>query len=74
MGQLTTQDIGKVAAQTVEAAQHGRISVIPGVLNQVLHLIGRLLTPANMAKIIGRRWRTTHWRRLELTTAAKSSS
>jgi short-subunit dehydrogenase len=67
MGQLTTQDIGKVAAQTIEAALHGRAIVIPGLLNWLLHKLSGLLPSASLTKIIGKRWRTTHRQRLETT-------
>jgi short-subunit dehydrogenase len=72
MGQLTTQDIGKVAAQTVEAALRGRALVIPGILNQTLHQLGGLLPPSSLVKLIGKRWRTAHRRRLEIAVPTRA--
>lgn len=62
MGHLTTQDIGGVAAQTVDAALRGRPIVIPGALNRLLQLAGSLLPPASLAGLLGKRWRTTRKR------------
>jgi len=59
MGQLTTLDIGRVAARTVEAALRGRAIVIPGWLNQALRFLGGLVPAAGVAEFIGRRWRQT---------------
>ncbi len=70
MGQLTTQDIGKVAAQTVNAALRGRAVVIPGLLNQLLQGLGGLLPPASLAGLIGKRWRSARQRRLQGTAEA----
>jgi short-subunit dehydrogenase len=60
MGQLTTEDIGKVANQTIEAALHGRAIVIPGFLNQALKLLGGLVPSTSLAEIVGWRWRMAH--------------
>ena len=57
MGQLTTQDIGAVAAQTLDQALRGRAVVIPGALNQMLWLLGSLVPPRLLAKLIGMRWK-----------------
>jgi short-subunit dehydrogenase len=59
MGQLTTQDIGSVAARTLDQALRGRAVYIPGLLNQALWLLGSLVPPAALAKLIGWRWRKT---------------
>jgi hypothetical protein len=60
MGQLTTEDIGKVANQTIEAALHGRAIVIPGFLNQALKSLGGLVPSTSLAEIVGWRWRMAH--------------
>ena len=60
MGQLTTEDIGKVANQTIEAALHGRAIVIPGFLNQALKSLGGLVPSTSLAEIVGWRWRIAH--------------
>jgi len=62
MGQLTTRDIGGVAAQTVEAALRGRPLVIPGALNRLLQLAGGLVPPSGLASFIVKRWRAAHRR------------
>ena len=62
MGQLTTLDIGEVAARTIEAALRGRAIVIPGLLNRGLRLLGGLVSPLHAAEFIGRRWRATRSR------------
>ena len=59
MGQLTTQDVGGVAAQTLDQALRGRAVFIPGGINRVLWLVGSLVPPALLAKLIGWRWRKT---------------
>ncbi len=60
MGQLTTEDIGKVAHQTIEAALHGRVIVIPGFLNQIIKWLGGLVPPIIVAEFVGERWRMAH--------------
>ncbi|HEX8990178.1 MAG TPA: SDR family NAD(P)-dependent oxidoreductase [Anaerolineales bacterium] len=63
-GQLTTEDIGKVAHQTIEAALRGEAVVIPGFLNRLARWLGGLLPAASMAEIVGSRWRLVQQRRL----------
>jgi short-subunit dehydrogenase len=63
MGQLTTENIGAVAHQTVESALHGRATVIPGPLNKVLLHLSGLVPSTSIAEIVGRRWRLAHLRR-----------
>jgi len=63
MGQLTTQNIGDVAAQTLDAALHGRALCIPGVLNRLLQVLGGLVPPAWIAAFIAHRWRLARQRR-----------
>jgi hypothetical protein len=57
MGQITTQNVGSVAAETLEAALRGRAVYIPGALNRVLAVLGGLVPPAWVAHFIGRRWK-----------------
>lgn len=59
-GHLTTEDIGKVAHETIEAAWHGQAIVIPGVLNRLLRWFSGLVPAAIVAEIIGTRWRAAH--------------
>jgi len=51
MGQLTTQNIGTVAAKTLDAALRGRALVIPGLLNQLLQTAGSLVPPTGLANV-----------------------
>lgn len=63
MGQLTTEDIGKVAHETVEAALHGKAVVIPGFLNRVIRWLGGLVPATSVADLVGSRWRMAQQRR-----------
>ena len=65
MGQLTTEDIGRVAAMTLDHALKGHALYIPGFLNQLLPLLGGLVPPVNIAELIGRRWRAAHQKRFK---------
>lgn len=66
MGQLTTQNIGRVAADTVDHALAGHAVYIPGLLNRMLHVFGTLIPPSLLAHLVGQRWRTAHRRRTVL--------
>ena len=63
MGQLTTEDIGKVAHKTIEAALHGKTIVIPGFLNRVIRSLGGLIPATSVAEIVGSLWRMAQQRR-----------
>ena len=65
MGQLTTENIGKVAHETVEAALHGRAVVVPGMLNRLLLWLSGLVPAPSVAEIIGTRWRAARQRRFQ---------
>jgi uncharacterized protein len=65
MGQLTTENIGKVAHETVEAALHGRAVVVPGLLNRLLLSLSGLVPAPSAAEIIGTRWRAAQARRFQ---------
>lgn len=60
LGQLTTQNIGQVAARTVDYALQGRAVYIPGWLNRLLLGLGSLVPPVSLAGLIGWRWRSAH--------------
>lgn len=64
MGHLTTENIGAVAYQTIEAALRGRPTVIPGFLNRALLSLSGLVPASSVAEIIGMRWRAAQQRRL----------
>jgi short-subunit dehydrogenase len=65
MGLLTTQDIGSVAAGTLDCALRGGAVYIPGWINRVLQILGSLAPTSLVASFIGSRWRAaTHKRSL----------
>jgi short-subunit dehydrogenase len=74
MGHLTTSDVGKVAAKTIDSALRGKAIVIPGFLNQVLQFLGSLLPPVSIASLVGNRWRSARKRRTSLQTLADAAS
>jgi uncharacterized protein len=59
-GQLTTENIGSVAHQTIEAALRGRASVVPGALNRVLLGLASLFPAGSATEVIGARWRSAN--------------
>jgi uncharacterized protein len=63
MGQLTTEDIGKVAHQTIDGALRGQAIVIPGFLNRLVRWLGGLMPPTSVADIAGWRWRMAQQKR-----------
>jgi short-subunit dehydrogenase len=63
MGQLTTENVGNVAHQTLEAALRGRAIVIPGFLNRLILGLGSLVPAPSAADMIGTRWRASQQRR-----------
>jgi short-subunit dehydrogenase len=65
MGQLTTQNIGTVAAKTLDGALRGRPIIIPGFLNQVLQAAGSLVPPIRLANMLGKRWRSAYQERVK---------
>ncbi|MBE0697233.1 MAG: SDR family NAD(P)-dependent oxidoreductase [Anaerolineaceae bacterium] len=60
MGQLTTQNTGTVAAETIDAALAGSAVVIPGMLNRVLYALGKLVPPVIIARLVAGRWKAAH--------------
>ncbi len=62
MGKLTTLDAGRVAAKSLDRALLGQPLYIPGLVSNVLYFLGRLPTPAGLARFLGRRWRAVHKR------------
>jgi short-subunit dehydrogenase len=63
IGQLTTQNIGSVAAETIDAALGDRAVFIPGALNRVLCFLGGLLPPGMIARLVAGRWKAAHLKR-----------
>ena len=60
MGQITTRNVGDVAARTVDLALKGRTVYIPGFVNQVLWFAGSMIPPKVLAALINRRWQKAH--------------
>jgi short-subunit dehydrogenase len=60
MGHLTTQNIGLVAARTLDHALKGHAVYVPGLLNQSLLALSRLVPSTGIARLIGRRWQAAH--------------
>ncbi len=65
MGQLTTENIGNVAFETVEGALRDRAIVIPGTLNQFVRWAGGLVPAASVAELVGSRWRAARRKRTD---------
>lgn len=65
LGQLTTQNVGTVAADALDAALRGHAVVIPGRLNRVLRTLGSLVPPALVAQLLNRRWSTARERQAD---------
>jgi uncharacterized protein len=63
VGQLTTQNVGRVAHQTINAALAGRAVVIPGFANRMLQLLGGLVPRRVLVTLLGRRWKSARARR-----------
>jgi short-subunit dehydrogenase len=57
LGQITTQNIGAVACQTLNAALRGEALVIPGRLNRFIQMAGSLLPTGLVVELIGWRWK-----------------
>ena len=60
LGQITTQNIGGVAAGTLDAALRGRAIYIPGAINRLLRVLGSLVPPAVIARLVKGRWAAAH--------------
>lgn len=69
MGQITTQDIGQVAADTLDHALKGHAVYIPGFVNQVLQIMGGLFPPSMIAHLVGNRWKAARQRRSQQALA-----
>ena len=56
IGQITTQDIGRVADQTLTAALAGQAVVIPGLVNRAVQKIASLLPVSWAVSLVSHRW------------------
>jgi uncharacterized protein len=59
VGLVTTMQVGKVAARTINRALVGHSVYIPGWINQILKIVGMMIPADWMAWIIRRRWAKT---------------
>jgi len=55
-GNATTNPLEKVARNTVKRALAGKVIYVPGILNQVLALLGKVMPRPLVAAIVYRRW------------------
>jgi short-subunit dehydrogenase len=60
LGQLTTQNVGAIAAHTLDAALKGQAVVIPGLLNRVARVLSWLAPATFVASLLGNRWQSAH--------------
>ena len=58
VGHITTEDIGRVADQTLDAALRGKAVVIPGLVNRIVQSLGSLAPTSLAVSLIGRRWKS----------------
>jgi short-subunit dehydrogenase len=66
LGQISTQNVGAVAAHTLDAALKGQAVVIPGRINHVARALGWLAPATLVASLIGNRWQLAHQKRAAL--------
>ncbi len=71
MGHLTTEDIGRVAYETIEAALKDQAIVIPGALNRIVRWAGGFVPAATVVELIGSRWRAARQKRSDTPTEIK---
>ena len=58
IGQVTTSDIGGVAAETLDAALRGQAVYIPGQLNRLIQVVTGLFPATFLAGLVGKRWKS----------------
>ena len=68
LGLITTQNIGRVAYETIDAASAGRAMVVPGFLNRQLKRLVLMIPPSRLVPIMGKRWGHTR-RKMNLDQA-----
>lgn len=73
-GELTTRNVGPVAARTIDLALAGRAVYIPGAVNQVLRAASAIFPAQLTASFIGRRWRNLRRSPSRLPRAAAAPS
>jgi short-subunit dehydrogenase len=68
MGLFTTQNIGTVVYETLNAALQGKAMVIPGFFNRQLKRLVLMIPTLRLVSILGRRWESAR-RRLNILQA-----
>jgi uncharacterized protein len=63
LGLLTTQNVGSVAAESLDAALAGRAIFIPGLANRFLRVLGAFVPGQLAAGLLGARWMAAYARR-----------
>lgn len=71
IGQLTTQNVGRVARLTVDQALKGKTIVVPGFLNQFMRWAGGLIPPVILSRLLGKRWKSARAFRENLDIPAR---
>jgi short-subunit dehydrogenase len=66
MGLLTTQNVGTVAGEAIDAALAGQAVCIPGLANRLLQSLSALLPGPLSASLLGARWMAAYARRSDL--------
>jgi short-subunit dehydrogenase len=66
IGQLTTRNVGQVAHLTIKNALKGKAIVVPGLINQIMRLVGGLVPPVVLSGLLGKRWRSAQQNRGDL--------
>jgi uncharacterized protein len=62
-GHLTAQNIGSVAADTLDHALQGQALYIPGVFNRIIQALGSMVPPTLIAGFICMRWKSVRRKR-----------
>ena len=65
-GQITTQNIGSVADQALQAALAGKAVCVPGVMNRLIQIMSALLPTSLTVSLIGSRWKSAQRKRFQL--------
>ena len=70
-GRITTQNVGFVAAGTVDCALRGKAVYIPGLTNRLIKTISSLVPPFLIARIVGNRWMAAQRKRATVNRIAQ---
>ena len=60
MGWATTKNVGFVASSTIDHALKGHAVYVPGRINRIIRIVGSLVPPRLIARLIGRRWQAAY--------------